>query len=151
MIQRIQTVFLLLAAIATVFLIITPLVTYKEVLTDSTIQVYVLFTKINNNQIIYSPVNIILLAIILITPIANVFLYRDRKLQIKICYANVVLTILLVMALSYKLHKLNDNSYSDWQVKLGIALFSINIICLLLAKHFIEKDQKLIESSNRLR
>ncbi|MGE9516687.1 MAG: DUF4293 domain-containing protein [Solitalea-like symbiont of Acarus siro] len=151
MIQRIQTVFLLIAAIATIFLIITPLVNYKEVLTDSNIQVYVLFTKINNNQIIYSPINIVLLIIILIIPIANIFFYRNRKLQIKLCYLNVVLTVFLVMLISYKLHKLNESSYNNWQVQLGIALFSINIISVLLAKHFIEKDQKLIESSNRLR
>src|SRR5699024_3138386 len=137
MIQRIQTIFLLLAALAAIFLIITPLVSYKEVLTDSTIQVYALFTKINNDQIIYSPINIALLAIILLAPVVNIFMYRNRKLQIQICYANVILAVLLVMIIAYKIHRLDDDSYSNWQVQLGVVLFSINIIFILLAKRFI--------------
>lgn len=151
MIQRIQTIFLILAFIAAILLIIVPLVSYKEVLTEDNIQVYVTITKINNAQIVYSPINIILFTLMVISPFIIIFLYKNRLLQVKLCYISLVITLILVMVLAYKFHSLDNNSYSSWQVKAGVFLFSINIIFILLAKHFILKDQELIESSNRLR
>ena len=130
MIQRIQSLFLLLVAIvasAGLFmnLYIIDGVSHK-VLEDS---------------------NMTLTSSLMSTlALVTLFMFGNRKLQIKLCYSLMVLSLVLVsfMGMSYTSDTINFN-------KVLFSIPAITFILAFLAQFFIKKDLKLVESADRLR
>ena len=146
MIQRIQSLYLLLAAaagIGTWFLNI-----WKATLSDATIRYF-------NAQSSF----IVFLVLMLIVGLALfcIFLYKNRKLQLKLTVLNIFLS-LAAIALQY--FKVQDSANEiQSQGKLissasylpGAFLPVLIFIFLILATRGIYKDEKLIKSLDRLR
>lgn len=83
----------------------------------------------------------------------NIFLFRNRPLQLRLGYLLIVLSILLPLVavlLMYNEGSLNapDVAIDDG---LGIYLPIIALITTILAVRFINKDNKLVKSMDRLR
>jgi len=82
-----------------------------------------------------------------------IFLYKNRLLQMRIAYLGIVLAVilptlalLLFFSAGYKLD--STNAVQD---SLGIYLPIVSVFLLALAARFINKDEKLVRSSDRLR
>ncbi len=83
--------------------------------------------------------------------IAAIFLYKNRDLQIKVGYGALTMAILLpVVAAVLFMNEpgLDSVAISD---NLGIYLPIGMIVCSILAVRFVKKDNKLVESMDRLR
>jgi hypothetical protein len=83
----------------------------------------------------------------------NIFVYKKRKVQIKICYIIALLIVVyyitgIVYAGAYA-GKIN-NDYTI-NIQFGIALPVIALIFDLLAVSRIKKDEKLVKSLDRIR
>lgn len=93
------------------------------------------------------------LAVFLI--VITIFLFKRRTLQIKI--SKVVLFVLLLLnGLAFylmfnELNLINQNADVDLAVKPGAFLPFLSILFVYLAIRYINKDEKLVKSMDRLR
>jgi len=79
-----------------------------------------------------------------------IFLYKNRKLQMRLNGANIVLNILLIGYLAYSLSTL-PGGFSDSEKGIGLLVPFASIILLFIANRFIQKDEKLVKSVDRFR
>jgi len=76
----------------------------------------------------------------------TIFLFDNRKLQLKLCYLGIFLTAVLLTMYFIELSNFNSGTVALW----CIFYFAMLIFYILAAKG-IWKDQKLIKSMDRLR
>ncbi len=144
MIQRIQSIWLLLAAIAILCLLFVPVLTHK-----SSESIFILNGYGINNK----PTNVLLLVSTVLAgliSLLNIFNFRNRKLQIRVASLN----ILLILGLSFWLSQLAKQlpgGIESSDIGVGLFLPLIAIIFTLLAIRGIKNDDKLIRSADRLR
>jgi peptidoglycan/LPS O-acetylase OafA/YrhL len=138
MIQRQQTLWLLLAAIAALLSFMFPFVTGKGI--EKTVEV---------DKVIKAGSGFLLLLFTgasLILSAAVIFLYKDRKLQMKLCLLGLLIAVLIIVLYISQMNKLTKST---------LALFSvlpfIILIGYFMAYRNIRKDEKLIKSLDKLR
>ncbi|HLK28805.1 MAG TPA: DUF4293 domain-containing protein [Puia sp.] len=95
----------------------------------------------------YNNIAILILTVaIFIAALISVFLYKNRKLQLRIVLASLVVSLLNIFLYYRGTQKFADGTYSL------TAIFALLIpIFLLLAAMGIYKDEKLVKSMDRLR
>lgn len=138
-IQRIQSIYLLIAAIASSALFVLPFAT-------APIQQEGMFVDgdfdINDHIAL-----IVLTTVVTILSFVTVFLYNNRILQINIGKVNVILVLILIGLVGYL--------FSTFSIvpSLGVGLIIpiVVFIFILLANKNIKKDEKLVRSADRLR
>jgi len=136
MIQRVQTLWMLLAAIA-VFLTLKLSFYSGTLLTDNLFD-----SLIATDNFILMVLTCALGSAVLI----NIFLFKHRTLQFRICIIAILLEF-LILFLYYRQTKFYSNGTLDvWAI-----FHLVTIIALILAARGIYKDEKLIKDSNRLR
>jgi cell division protein FtsW (lipid II flippase) len=83
----------------------------------------------------------------------TIFLYKRRKVQLKLGYLIIVVAILLpvIAFLLFTRSSANAESYLGISDQLGLFIPLIAILFTVLANHFIKKDEKLVKSMDRLR
>lgn len=145
MIQRLQSLFLLLASASFFAHFLWPLALSSEsggeYLQDQIFDV--------QDHIVLTILAILGGAIALV----SIFLFKKRKLQLKLGYLIIVAAILLPF-LSIMLF-MNDSAKLSEQViiedQLGLYLPIISIAAAFFANRYIKKDEKLVKSMDRLR
>jgi len=147
MIQRIQTVFLILAALAFLALFRFPFavsdIAQSGFLSDKDFDVF------------DSPVLIVLAALGGLLAIISVFLFKNRPLQVRLTYLTIILGVLLLVA-AVVLFLNEDNSQQvidKGQISDSIGLYMpvLSLVFGFLAARFINKDEKIVRSADRLR
>lgn len=84
--------------------------------------------------------------------IATIFLFKNRDLQIKLGYGVATLAILLpIVAVLIYSNQMDGLGTIEIQDRLGLYLPIGMILFALLGVHFVKKDNKLVESMDRLR
>ena len=147
MIQRIQTIWLLLAAIC-IFSSLTFFSFYAgniEATASDTVNGVIekKFTVLNGMYTIYT--NILTIAIGVLSFI-TIFLFGNRKLQMKLIALAMLLELSLMGFYEYSIKSFSEGTYSAGSfVHLFVMLFFI------LALRGIRKDNKIIAESSRLR
>ncbi len=141
MIQRSQTLWMLLAAIA-VFLTLK-FSFYSGTLLNSTL---VSKSTFHNMVATDNFIIMVLTCALGSAIIINIFLFRHRMLQFKICIIAILL-YLLILFLYYRQTKL----YAQGSLDIWAIFHLIAFVALILAARGIYKDEKLIKDSNRLR
>jgi hypothetical protein len=155
MLQRIQSIWLLLASLSIYALFIFPLV--HNIYVDSkpvTIMATGVFED-TNGQLTHTQFFTAITAataIIGLLPLVIIFLYKNRKQQVALCYS----TMLVIIGLSFWLEKSVSTITNGAQIALanfgiGALLSSISILFLVLAIKGINRDEKLVKSADRLR
>jgi hypothetical protein len=159
MIQRIQTLFLLAAAVISIFLFFTSFSEKSIPESDGSVTRYVLkltnVTRVPAEKIsltggyynILMPV--INIAGMLVTLIA-IFTYKKRALQIKLCMFGILLFIIMIVVVFSASENMGLPEIPPHYLE-GIYLIAAQIIFLLAAHKFIRKDELLIRSANRIR
>jgi peptidoglycan/LPS O-acetylase OafA/YrhL len=136
MIQRIQSIWLVIAT-ACVFL------TYKLPFYIGTNDKGNVTYELNANENIF----IMLLTLLAgILTIVTLFLFKQRPLQLKLCVLGILLEAILIFLYYRKVQTFSAGSYALWAL-----LHSVIVICFMLAAKAINKDEKLIKDSDRLR
>jgi hypothetical protein len=155
MLQRIQSVYLFLAALAIFALYLFPLAHNVYINNiPSTIKITGIYQDVNGQQA-HTQIFVALTAvtaIIALIPIVVIFLYKNRKQQIAFCYS----AILVVIGYSYWLAQTVKGATDGATLNLenfgiGILLSSISIVLLIAAAKAIQRDEKLVKSVDRLR
>ena len=130
--QRIQSVYLFLALIATTTCLSLPLCVFEPVGMGGSTVMYNLWKITPEGTADFSvwPLFVLLLITCPIC-LVTIFLFKNRKLQAKLCVVNIILNIL-------------------W-LAFGACLPIVAIILYALARHGINKDEKLVRSMDRIR
>ncbi len=148
MIQRIQTIFLILSAIALGFLLFSPLVSSTIATSEGFYQDGQLYTCENQAATITFGIGILL-------SIVAIFLFKNRKLQKNI----VLLTILMILvgnllgglAFLEPTQSIMATNQKGITPGLGAFMPIVGLISLILAYRGINKDEKIVKSMDRLR
>lgn len=136
MIQRIQTIYLLLAAIASAGLIF----------------VFHLWTN-SEDVAIYATDNYLYLGLFLgsaLLSLISIFSYKTRKFQFVLGRLNIILNFLLLALLIYQLLMPPGESHIS-EKGVGIFIPILSTVLLVLANKAIKKDEDLVKSVDRLR
>lgn len=149
MIQRIQTLFLLIALVLQALLFYQPLAVLQ--LDDATF--YEIFIKgyVFNNQIQYSVSLLVFAFITVLLNLITIFLYKKRILQMRLAVYNTILLIGLQGVIAYTIYATSDNLNAEVFLQYA-AIFPIIIAILhLLAFKYIKRDEELVRSADRIR
>lgn len=136
MIQRVQTIWMILAAIAA-FLTLKFLFYSGTLIADN---LYHPLLATDNFLIL------ILTSALGTGIIINIFLYKNRKVQMRIILIALLLEFLIIFLYVKQTNNYSTGNYSLWSV-----LHILIIVFLILAAKGIYKDSKIIKDSNRLR
>ena len=138
MIQRQQTLWLLLATLAALLTFMFPFVIgkglEKNIVTEKVIKAGSDFLLL-----IFTGASMILSSV-------TIFLYKERKLQIKLCLLGLLLSVGIIILYILQMNKLTKST---------LALFSILpfavVVGYFMAFRNIRKDEKLVKSLDKLR
>ncbi|GAB2827562.1 DUF4293 domain-containing protein [Ferruginibacter profundus] len=136
MIQRIQSVWLLLAAAC---IGLTAKLPYYSGTNAKGVASYEL--KATENFLLFSTTIVTCLLALLI-----IFFFKKRPLQLRLCVLGIVLEALLIFLYYREVSTFTLGTYSLWAMLHGIAVF-----LFFLAARAINKDEKRVKDSDRLR
>jgi len=148
MIQRVQTLWMILAAIA-VFLTIkfsfySGTLIMENVTNPATVLTpdgsYHVLTAVDSFLIL------ILTSALGTGIIINIFLFKHRSIQMRIIILTILIEILIIYLYIRETHKYSQGNFSFWAI-----LHILIIIFLYFSARGIYRDSKLIKESNRLR
>jgi low temperature requirement protein LtrA len=146
MIQRIQTIYLALAALSCISLFGLPFATTNEMVAASSLFADGRYTIADNFGLIFLFVGAGLLAI------GSIFLYSNRALQNNLTRVAAVATIIgLVLGILLFLRDGVTKTTAEPNDGLGIFMPILTIVFLFLALRSIKNDDKLVRSADRLR
>jgi hypothetical protein len=156
MIQRVQSVYLLLVTVLMSFFLVRPyaLITHKDGQILNFRPHKIEYSLAGENTSVYKktiPV-IILVLITGLLSLTNIFLFQHRIMQMRICLLSGVLIVLLliIMIIHYSsaMHTL-DTFHHTWRLT---AVFPILALVMnVMAYRSIQHDEMLVNSYNRMR
>ena len=136
MLQRIQTVYLLIAAIVSAGLI------------------FVLHLWVTNEDVVvYAKDSLLYLGLFLgsaLLSLITIFKYNNRKSQFMLGRLNIILNFILLGFFVYQSLKVSGETAVS-EKGIGMLLPIVSIVFLALANKAIKKDEDLVKSVDRLR
>ncbi|MCD4746254.1 MAG: DUF4293 domain-containing protein [Bacteroidales bacterium] len=156
MIQRIQSVFLLVAFIACIVMFFFSIASFYSDFYCFKLYVIKLKNMVPDSEIIFSsfftiPLIIVVLLIAVLAMI-TIFLYKNRQLQIKINKLNILINIILIVGIFFGYPEIIERKIETGpSFEIGAYFPLISLVFLVLANRSIIKDEKLIKSADRLR
>ena len=152
MIQRIQTLYLLAVAALMAAAVFTPLAYFAAGVEEYKLFAFALKSATAEYSTIYMGVIVALAAIV---PLVNIFLFKNRLLQIRLCAVELVLLVgsAVFMALYYFLSNrmFSQLEFSAHGMHIAIIFPVIAIILDYLALRAIFKDEMLVKSLDHIR
>ena len=151
MLQRIQSLFILLVIIISILMYFFPVAGFQA---DSC-QLFI--TGLQKNLTVSKDISsdagwiMYFVPVIIILSGFAIFKYKNRLLQIKICRLNILLNIVLIVSIFYYTDLLEKAIAVKAQYKLGAVLPLFSVAFLYFAIFSIRKDEKLVKSADRLR
>ncbi len=155
MLQRVQSIYLLFAGLVLAGLFVFPLV--HGVYVDAkqlTVMVTGIYQDVNGKQAHteFFTALTAATAVVALLPLVVIFLYKNRKQQIALCYG----TMLVIIAYSYWVAQTVKNAIGDAYLNMsnygiGIILLSLSLLFIVFAQKAIQRDEKLVRSADRLR
>ena len=158
MIQRIQTIFMAITAIAMFSVLFLPIWSKTQPSTNETATLTAMNLTYTNGEQVSASSNTIYLAVLAFAAtsvaIGSIASFRSRMKQMKLNFLNTVLMILtLGLSIYLILYQGIPMFEEKIQGRFGYGLYAIIIAMLsnTLANRFIMKDEKLVRSADRLR
>jgi len=135
MIQRIQTIYLLLAVLTLGFSVFYPV--WTDVNSPGAFPINIFEANP------YLPLRILWIVMPVI-PLVAIFFYKKRKRQITLCRISFLIVVFFLAFVCFYLSQGNINSYFT-------LLPAVSLLFLYLAYRNIRKDEELVRSMDRLR
>lgn len=163
MIQRIQSLYLFIVfAINSLLIITNPVYAEfqnKDGISPSTVLMQYTFqfnTQLNNSMPVpaYKLINILLLGLIGLGSITTIFLFKNRKFQLKLSTWVMILNVLLITALMtdyFLIKKEFASSLASTTLGFQVIWPFVMLIMNILAFRGIKADEKLLKSMDRIR
>ncbi|WP_337966649.1 DUF4293 domain-containing protein [uncultured Flavobacterium sp.] len=136
MIQRIQTIYLLLAFIAT-----------------SVLMLFIPLWTLNTGKVFYfnqDPIYTVIVGLSTMLTIISIISYKKRQNQFVMNRLNIILNLILLGLFVYRSLNLSGETIVS-EKGIGMFLPIVAIVLLVLANKAIKKDEDLVKSVDRLR
>ena len=78
--------------------------------------------------------------------LVTIFLFRNRKLQLRLCYLGIFMSLLLLT-----LYVLEMMEFKDGTIALWVVFYVAILLGYIMASRGISRDEKLVKSMDRLR
>ena len=142
MIQRIQSLWLLIASAALGAIFLFPfaksLKSFGDIYKDQLFNI--------NDHIVL----LVLTALGVLISLISIFVFSNRKLQIKLNFLGILIGLAL-LGVAIGMYTKNQSESESVSLQFGFFLPIAYMIFILLANFAINKDENLVKSSNRLR
>ena len=138
MLQRMQTIWLLLATAFSFLTLRFPVYNGNKLVNETS--EYNMLSATSSLFLIILSVATGLIALI------AVFLYKNRGLQQKLCFVGLLLYIISGMLYYTQIKSFTEGAFTLWAV-----FYFLIPVCFILAIRGIYRDQKLVKSIDRLR
>lgn len=154
MIQRIQTLYLLLVTILSAVMLFVPLAWFGD--SNEELTLYAFALNKADGEVFHSTIYLgILLVLATLLPLVTIFLYRRRMLQIRLCVVEMVFLVgcALMEGIYYYLgcRLVSDLPMAAHGVRVAIVLPIVNLLFAWLAVRAIFRDELLVRSTDRIR
>lgn len=156
MIQRIQSVFLLIVAILSAVLFFVPVAVLTDVKFTYS-QTVLGACDVNAQALLVDPTYHVaaLNGAIGLIALITIFLFRNRKRQMLLCNLNLLLIlamiVLMFLAIDKNTTSLQPGTTLTVMYRVGSYLAVAMLIFNFLANRFIKKDEDLVRSADRIR
>lgn len=154
MIQRIQSVFLFLAAVTSGLLFLFPIAWFR----DFTVKLYVTHVQdfVPGSELVFNKYMLLplllLAAIVVVLPILILFMYKNMPGQLRMIRLCILFNLVLIgLIFFFYVAQIEAVTVSEATYDKGIFLPLIALVFLFLALRGVRKDIKLIRSADRLR
>lgn len=144
--QRIQSVYLLIAVILMVVFAFFPALTFQ----------------LGDREFVYGALEagkvgvthiVMLMLVILISLLAfiDIFLYKNLQRQMTVCFVDIIIGLAMLVAIGIQAYVIGNREgvIVNWQYYLAMPVLAI--IFLMLAHHAMSKDKKTLRDADRLR
>lgn len=147
-IQRIQTVYLLIAVILMVVFAFFPALTFE--LGDKTV-LYGALESGRSGVMHINPLLLTLVILISLLALIDVFLYKNLQRQMTVCFVDIIIGIAMLIAICIQAFYVGnrDGWIVSWQWYLILPVLSI--IFLMMAHKSMSRDKKKLLDADRLR
>ena len=147
-IQRIQSVYLLIAVILMVVFAFVPALTFE--LADKTVLYGALETGRAGNLHI-NPLLITLIILISLLAFIDIFLYKNLQRQMTVCFVDIIIGLAMLVAIGIQAFAVSYTK--DWTVSWQwyVLLPVLSIIFLMMAHKAMSRDKKKLLDADRLR
>ena len=147
-IQRIQSVYLLIAVILMVVFAFFPALTFE----------------LGGRQFVYGaleagkvgvthidPLMLMLVVLISLLALIDIFLFKNLQRQMTVCFVDIIIGLAMLVAIGVQAFYVNgkDGVTLTWQWYLLLPILSI--VFLMLAHKAMSRDKKMLRDSDRLR
>lgn len=154
MIQRIQSLYLLVATALLAVTVFTPIAAFTGGGTELILSAFRLADATGE----YSESTLwmgVLLSLSALLPLVTIFLYKHRQLQIRLCGMEIVLLIgdIVFMTIYYLLAErvVDATAFSASAIRFGAIMPAVSIVFVALAMRAIFRDELLVRSLDRIR
>ena len=147
-IQRIQSVYLLIAVILMVVFAFVPALTFE--LSDKTVLYGALETGRAGNLHI-NPLLITLIILISLLAFIDIFLYKNLQRQMTVCFVDIIIGLAMLVAIGIQAFVVGNRE--GWTVSWQwyVLLPVLSIIFLMMAHKAMSRDKKKLLDADRLR
>ena len=158
MIQRVQTIYLVLASLSGIMTLILPFAYFLEA--DIELGEFGVFGLLNVQSNIFElrdPFKIPswIFSVLAVVPSASaIFLYKNRSTQLKVTRLAMLLNLAFIVYLAFSIESIKGQLYGDSVSVLYYSGFYMPVIALpflFLAIRGIKKDDALVKSLDRIR
>ena len=146
--QRIQSVYLLIAVILMVVFAFFPALTFQ--LSDREFVYGALEAgKVGVTHI--DPLMLMLVILISLLAFIDIFLYKNLQRQMTVCFVDIIIGLAMLVAIGIQAYVIGNREgvIVNWQYYLAMPVLAI--IFLMLAHHAMSKDKKTLRDADRLR
>jgi hypothetical protein len=156
MLQRIQTLYLIVVMITSIALFFLPLISFVSDLFYLKLYLYEFRNLTPDSEIQFSlttvlPMLVINAAVVILT-LVTISKFKNRILQVRLVRFTLLLSILMIVGIFVLYPNIvmnNTEAISEFEV--GAYIPIINLLFLFLANRSILKDEKLVRSMDRIR
>ena len=147
-IQRIQTVYLLIAVILMAVFAFFPALTYQ--LADKTV-IYGALESGRAGNMHIDPLLLTLIILISFLAIVDIFLYKNLQRQMTVCFVDIIIGIAMLLAIGIQAFYVGNRE--GWTVSWHWHLIFpvLSIIFMMLAHKAMSNDKKKLRDADRLR
>lgn len=155
MIQRVQSIYLFIIVLLSTLFLSSPLLSFEDAANNIYSIRFAALQKIGPEGgvefIDNLPLPAIVVCLIIIISIGTIFLFRNRKWQMKFAAAIISLSAVLILVTSWYIYDISSEFNVVLHFRINLILPMLILICSVLAYIGIRNDEKLIRSYERLR
>ncbi len=161
MIQRIQTIFFLVAALCLLGLLFVPFWQYSaggdtQLLNAQSVQNHSSQQEMTQMSFTEDPLHTGFFALTLFIPLLLliiIFLYKNRSRQIGLGYVALILTLITIVVMVFfsRQGPYDTTITGEGSVQLGLALPMVAVVLIWLGIKRVQADEDLVKSVDRIR